>query len=90
MPNADGSQSGSMSYNNQQSFSASKGIDIGSSSSMGSFNSESYAMTHSRSSTGALVTGLTEKLNQKRIKTAMDFSVSRVAGGGWVSRASFL
>ncbi len=47
VPNADGSQSGSMSYNNQQSFSASKGIDIGGSvGSMGSVNSESYAMTH--------------------------------------------
>ena len=32
------------------------------------------AMTQSRSSTGALVTGLTEKLNQKRIKSAMDFT----------------
>lgn len=28
----------------------------------------------SRSSTGALVTGLTEKLNQKRIKSSMDFA----------------
>ena len=34
----------------------------------------------SRSSTGALVTGLTEKLNQKRIKSAMDFSAVRRRG----------
>ena len=34
----------------------------------------------SRSSTGALVTGLTEKLNQKRLKTAMDFSANQQLG----------
>ncbi|GAX83961.1 hypothetical protein CEUSTIGMA_g11385.t1 [Chlamydomonas eustigma] len=79
VPNADGSQSGSMSYNNQKSFSsANGGIDIGGSINS-SAGSESYAMTHSRSSTGALVTGLTEKLNQKRIKSAMDFSNNQLS-----------
>jgi len=39
--------------------------------SMGS--SDSYALTQSLPSTGALVTGITEKLNQKRTKSSMDF-----------------
>ncbi|KAG1661596.1 hypothetical protein FOA52_000771 [Chlamydomonas sp. UWO 241] len=42
----------------------------------GSVSGDQFAFNQSRSSTGALVTGLTEKLNQKRIKSAMDFSAS--------------
>lgn len=47
-----------------------------------SMSGDSFIFTQSRSSTGALVTGLTEKLNQKRIKSSMDF-----AGVGGQARA---
>ena len=46
VPNADGSQGGSMSYN--QSFTAGKGAFDLTGSISGSMNSESYAMTHVR------------------------------------------
>lgn len=39
----------------------------------GSHSNDTFLYTQSRSSTGALVTGLTEKLNQKRIQNSMDF-----------------
>ncbi|MEW5297631.1 MAG: hypothetical protein WDW36_000829 [Sanguina aurantia] len=39
----------------------------------GSHSNDTFLYTQSRSSTGALVTGLTEKLNQKRIQSSMDF-----------------
>lgn len=53
-----------------------------------SFSGDAFALNQSRSSTGALVTGLTEKLNHKRIKSAMDFGATsqladlQVRGGG--------
>ncbi|GIL83127.1 hypothetical protein Vretimale_11467 [Volvox reticuliferus] len=50
------------------------GGSIGRSDSLGvSLSGDSFMYTQSRSSTGALVTGLTEKLNQKRIRSSMDF-----------------
>ncbi|KAG1661344.1 hypothetical protein FOA52_005906 [Chlamydomonas sp. UWO 241] len=46
----------------------------------GSFK-DMTSMMQSLSTTGALVTGLTEKLNQKRMKSAMDFSSSKQLEG---------
>lgn len=40
-----------------------------------SLSGDSFMYNQSRSSTGALVTGLTEKLNQKRIRSSMDFNM---------------
>ena len=58
-----------------------------------SFSGDTFALNQSRSSTGALVTGLTEKLNHKRIKSAMDFGATSQlvdlqarVGGGWRAR----
>jgi len=45
-----------------------------------SMSGDSFIFTQSRSSTGALVTGLTEKLNQKRIKSSMDFAGNNSLG----------
>lgn len=42
-----------------------------------SLSGDSFMYNQSRSSTGALVTGLTEKLNQKRIRSSMDFNMVR-------------
>ena len=61
----------SHSFSRDASMSASMGINA---SGIGIGNSQdSFVFTQSRSSTGALVTGLTEKLNQKRIKSSMDY-----------------
>jgi hypothetical protein len=70
VPDANGSMSG-MSFSKM-----SDAYNVGSSSVGGGSVScgDHFAFNQSRSSTGALVTGLTEKLNQKRIKSAMDFS----------------
>eukprot|EP00798_Chlamydomonas_sp_ICE-L_P005663 gene5663-8988_t len=54
----------------------SKDMSMGlNSSGIGIGNSDgNFVFAQSRSSTGALVTGLTEKLNQKRIKSSMEFN----------------
>eukprot|EP00798_Chlamydomonas_sp_ICE-L_P018585 gene18585-25097_t len=62
--------------------SVSMGSDFGSTMSKGDVSS--YA-TQARSFTGALVSGLTEKLNEKRIRSAMEFGVARSFTGALVS-----
>lgn len=58
------------------------GMQLGAFNGSGSHSNDTFLYTQSRSSTGALVTGLTEKLNQKRIQSSMDFyAVSRAEDG---------
>ncbi|KAJ9519284.1 hypothetical protein QJQ45_017942 [Haematococcus lacustris] len=64
------SEGGSVSGSRNQSFSGRSINDSGGVN----MSAESFVFAQSRSSTGALVTGLTEKLNQKRIKSSMDFA----------------